>query len=165
MADLQSAAINRSATCAHQTQRPKRCRRITSKPLTSHPSVSRFSTSRLCTTYIRVSPRFQALHSVRINLPDYTGACTSVGSPQRTNPAYAICFAGNLVAALKPAPAYVWSWRRDLNPRPSDYKSDALPAELRQLFGCPFRPPCHPKRSFRFPREHTPAPRVSRHRI
>ena len=31
-----------------------------------------------------------------------------------------------------------WSWRRDLNPRPSDYKSDALPAELRQrtaLFG------------------------------
>jgi hypothetical protein len=25
-----------------------------------------------------------------------------------------------------------WSWRRDLNPRPSDYKSDALPAELRQ---------------------------------
>ena len=26
----------------------------------------------------------------------------------------------------------IWSWRRDLNPRPSDYKSDALPAELRQ---------------------------------
>ena len=29
--------------------------------------------------------------------------------------------------------AHSWqSWRRDLNPRPSDYKSDALPAELRQ---------------------------------
>ena len=27
----------------------------------------------------------------------------------------------------------VWSWRRGLNPRPSDYKSDALPTELRQL--------------------------------
>jgi hypothetical protein len=26
----------------------------------------------------------------------------------------------------------LWSWRRDLNPRPSDYKSDALPTELRQ---------------------------------
>ena len=26
----------------------------------------------------------------------------------------------------------VWSWRRELNPRPSDYKSDALPTELRQ---------------------------------
>ena len=25
-----------------------------------------------------------------------------------------------------------WSWRRGLNPRPSDYKSDALPTELRQ---------------------------------
>src|ERR1039458_404759 len=25
-----------------------------------------------------------------------------------------------------------WSWRRDLNPRPSDYKSDALPTELRR---------------------------------
>ncbi len=29
-------------------------------------------------------------------------------------------------------PELIWSWRRDLNPRPSDYKSDALPAELRQ---------------------------------
>ncbi len=29
-----------------------------------------------------------------------------------------------------------WSWRRDLNPRPSDYKSDALPAELRQPAAC-----------------------------
>ncbi len=29
-------------------------------------------------------------------------------------------------------PSKQWSWRRDLNPRPSDYKSDALPAELRQ---------------------------------
>src|SRR5438128_512666 len=26
----------------------------------------------------------------------------------------------------------IWSWRRDWDPRPSDYKSDALPAELRQ---------------------------------
>ena len=26
-----------------------------------------------------------------------------------------------------------WSWREDLNPRPADYKSAALPTELRQL--------------------------------
>ena len=26
------------------------------------------------------------------------------------------------------------SWRRELNPRPADYKSAALPTELRQLF-------------------------------
>ena len=29
-------------------------------------------------------------------------------------------------------PPQLWSWRRDSNPRPSDYKSDALPTELRQ---------------------------------
>ena len=28
-----------------------------------------------------------------------------------------------------------WSWRRDLNPRPADYKSAALPTELRQPVG------------------------------
>ena len=28
-----------------------------------------------------------------------------------------------------------WSWRRDLNPRPPDYKSGALPTELRQHSG------------------------------
>src|SRR5436190_19466010 len=28
-----------------------------------------------------------------------------------------------------------WSRRRDLNPRPSDYKSDALPTELRRRIG------------------------------
>src|SRR3982074_1560969 len=32
-----------------------------------------------------------------------------------------------------PDSKFLWqSWRRDLNPRPSDYKSDALPTELRQ---------------------------------
>jgi hypothetical protein len=34
--------------------------------------------------------------------------------------------------ALSGPRAVKWSWRRDLNPRPSDYKSDALPTELRQ---------------------------------
>jgi hypothetical protein len=33
-----------------------------------------------------------------------------------------------------------WSWRRDLNPRPPDYKSGALPTELRQHSGtAPYR--------------------------
>ena len=35
-------------------------------------------------------------------------------------------------SALAPLQNSWWSWRRELNPRPSDYKSDALPAELRQ---------------------------------
>ena len=34
-------------------------------------------------------------------------------------------------ADKNPGPSEL-SWRRDLNPRPSDYKSDALPTELRQ---------------------------------
>ena len=28
----------------------------------------------------------------------------------------------------------IWSWREELNPRPADYKSAALPTELHQLF-------------------------------
>ena len=57
-----------------------------------------------------------------------------LGSPRRTGPALIqpapVNFRrfGSLVSA-----SFLWSWRRDLNPRPSDYKSDALPAELRQL--------------------------------
>src|SRR5277367_5229556 len=35
-------------------------------------------------------------------------------------------------ASFREKPMTEWSWRRDLNPRPSDYKSDALPTELRQ---------------------------------
>ena len=34
-------------------------------------------------------------------------------------------------SAYSYGPRY-WSWRKDLNPRPADYKSAALPAELRQ---------------------------------
>ena len=41
------------------------------------------------------------------------------------------CCAANRVRRL-PEKYIHWSWRRDLNPRPSDYKSDALPTELRQ---------------------------------
>ncbi len=40
------------------------------------------------------------------------------------------CFQDSL--RLTPPQNLWWSWRRELNPRPSDYKSDALPAELRQ---------------------------------
>jgi hypothetical protein len=36
---------------------------------------------------------------------------------------------------LRPQPPQHWSWRRESNPRPSDYKSDALPTELRQQLG------------------------------
>jgi hypothetical protein len=56
-----------------------------------------------------------------------------VGSPQRTEPAKNF-ISPDLQTCCRPSFRIVskWSWRRDLNPRPSDYKSDALPAELRQ---------------------------------
>lgn len=31
----------------------------------------------------------------------------------------------------------IWSWREELNPRPADYKSAALPTELHQRCGLP----------------------------
>jgi hypothetical protein len=40
-------------------------------------------------------------------------------------------FPARICSASLPCQSW-WSWRRELNPRPSDYKSDALPAELRQ---------------------------------
>jgi hypothetical protein len=44
---------------------------------------------------------------------------------------------GPLDAARIPATSgilllYIWSWREESNPRPADYKSAALPTELRQ---------------------------------
>jgi hypothetical protein len=43
--------------------------------------------------------------------------------------------AGQFLSAMLAAELVLWSWRRDSNPRPSDYKSDALPTELRQQLG------------------------------
>jgi hypothetical protein len=43
-----------------------------------------------------------------------------------------LCFCFQDSLRLAPPQNSSWSWRRELNPRPSDYKSDALPAELRQ---------------------------------
>src|SRR6516225_4772624 len=53
----------------------------------------------------------------------------------------AVCVVGNVMLPMFDARAATswtrsqdcrWSWRRDLNPRPADYKSAALPTELRQ---------------------------------
>src|SRR5689334_21519717 len=41
-----------------------------------------------------------------------------------------VCCCGNACARM--SNVCRWSWRRDLNPRPADYKSAALPTELRQ---------------------------------
>src|SRR6478672_7835326 len=43
--------------------------------------------------------------------------------------------AGQFLLLCSLAELVLWSWRRESNPRPSDYKSDALPTELRQQLG------------------------------
>ena len=86
-ADLQSAAINHSATC----------------PKTTGPVIRKRGGRRARDTTWCVLNRTEAGNAISSGVR----AATNRGP---TN----------------------WSWRRDSNPRPSDYKSDALPAELRQ---------------------------------
>ncbi len=65
------------------------------------------------------------------NLPDLQEAARKVeayGNPRK--PAQNLVHQENSSGFKR---SRCWSWRRGLNPRPSDYKSDALPTELRQL--------------------------------
>ena len=90
------------------------------------------------------------VHSTRQRLPGHAATCllssrdqTSMEGSIETEPADQRNGRGGCgrraahlnhckTVTRKAAAAGNWSWRRDLNPRPSDYKSDALPAELRQ---------------------------------
>ncbi len=97
-ADLQSAAIDRSATSPFSLARPSR----PAGPLRSR-------------AYARAAPRplgVRRTHDRKCFLRCFlqTDYCT----PSRAR----------LISAKREAK---WSWRRDLNPRPADYKSAALP--------------------------------------
>ncbi len=75
---------------------------------------------------------WDAYHESRSVLPLLAGvSCknTNWTRVKRHQPVY-FCIQDSL--RLTPLEISWWSWRRELNPRPSDYKSDALPAELRQ---------------------------------
>jgi hypothetical protein len=97
VADLQSAAINRSATCAlvSAVATP-----IPHSPLSMQPTA-------------------------RSNPHGTSGFTKGRGTLRGWN------FKQYIQLLLSPRRCF-WSWRRDLNPRPPDYKSGALPAELRQ---------------------------------
>jgi hypothetical protein len=75
-------------------------------------------------TYFRMNRQILTLREVFVGLPSgrKTTYVCAVPAVSETRPATR---SGKSRFAI-------WSWRRDLNPRPSDYKSDALPAELRQ---------------------------------
>ncbi len=101
-ADLQSAAINHSATCALcHASRPSR--NSIYRPCRISHDRSRANTS--AGLWMANAARLEQLAGTT-NIND------------------------NKLHLL--LPQKIWSWRRDLNPRPPDYKSGALPAELRQ---------------------------------
>ena len=75
-------------------------------------------------THIHVPKSFFNTVSRRNQRKHKTDSCLKT-------PARSILTSGIRSASL-PCRTQRWSWRRELNPRPSDYKSDALPAELRQ---------------------------------
>src|SRR5215472_5432858 len=101
-ADLQSAAINHSATCALRL--PGFPWRI---PFARVPSARQ--------RFWRLERRLWAGGHSRGRNPDKQYNQTLLWTASRTE-------------SLR----RYWSWRRDSNPRPPDYKSGALPAELRQ---------------------------------
>ena len=106
VADLQSAAINHSATCAHPAKPSEQTTLISTHQAPSNDPMPRIErvTSTLKKSREACMTRTASSTTKSVFLPLQTSRAAS----------------GN------------WSWRRDLNPRPSDYKSDALPAELRQ---------------------------------
>jgi hypothetical protein len=108
-AGLQPAAIDRSATCPHHPQF-RRAAKI-------HHSCCRSYAGPL-SWVIRVDDRHEGRPSPRTCVHQKP-ECTRSRIPNSL-------LAAPLVGSI------IWSWRRDSNPRPSDYKSDALPAELRQ---------------------------------
>jgi hypothetical protein len=109
VADLQSAAINHSATCASYA-----CRLQTRIPSPFAPELTVDSTA----------------NRAEIALKEWCEACMPEENKHynQIRPTFAASTRPDQTTAAR----IVWSWRRDLNPRPSDYKSDALPTELRQ---------------------------------
>src|SRR3954467_3380628 len=81
--------------------------------------------SRDARTYFRINRQFLTFREVFVGLP--SGRKLLMCAQCLLCPKNA-----SSLRASEKSRLTIWSWRRDLNPRPSDYKSDALPAELRQ---------------------------------
>ena len=106
--DLQSVGFNHSPTCANpKTSAGNRPAQTT----TPQPQLSARETK--CENS-RLTPNPLPENNLK--------ECLYYGATRARRRANLFCFR-NL---------FIWSWRRESNPRPSDYKSDALPTELRQ---------------------------------
>ena len=137
-ADLQSAAFDHSATCpvrlllkragsprakskeeslaASQQRTPV----AFAEACVNHSGKIRDTSRAQCPRWFECRMNFKNL------LPDL------VVSARRRTVQRQSCARSHSAFAQARLPQPSWSWRRDSNPRPSDYKSDALPAELRQ---------------------------------
>ena len=113
-------------------------------PTASRCFVRNGGRGRIRTSVARKERQIYSLLVLATHPPVRTGKPPSRSSaqslPAKRHPLIRIIHAGNSLSFLlseidrRPAPlrSKKISWRRDLNPRPSDYKSDALPTELRQ---------------------------------
>src|SRR5664279_87501 len=123
-ADLQSAAINHSATCARPAEQ-------NAWPGIAKSAIKYQRTIQACGRSSGNTQRPARAATFARNLfSEAAAGFSSLGE---------LCVLLGLLLLLRLAARSgfrIWSWRRDLNPRPSDYKSDALPAELRQRATC-----------------------------
>ena len=130
-ADLQSAAINHSATCA-RFDRASRSQHVPESPnagpeslvpaVKEHRALKRIALQSRQNSTTATRPYFRARFAIQ---EAAAGISSSLGELR-------VSFGLLLLRLAARSRSRFWSWRRDLNPRPSDYKSDALPAELRQ---------------------------------
>ena len=125
--DLQSVGFNHSPTCANFPGRCGRCAPSNRPHCRASGKRSRQPADKV-TIYFRNTgkPRLAQETPRRSHGSLHTGKDRNGVRLEKP------------VAPLPPPAEFVslfivsWSWRRDLNPRPPDYKSGALPTELRQ---------------------------------
>ena len=96
-------------------------------PLTTRPPVRNSAAHSTSKTAFHAKQQNSQAHSNALHSPlgKFQNSCSRI--------------AVRAAVTLSSPTGEIWSWRRDLNPRPSDYKSDALPAELRQPARSPWR--------------------------
>ena len=128
--DLQSVGFNHSPTCAKILGRCG-CRSIrqTTKRSTSY----NFTFATQGNQGSRKTPRRSLI--IRISDQEITARRKSTEWSALEKPVAPLpspLSAGNPFLLCRFLVVVSWSWRRESNPRPSDYKSDALPTELRQ---------------------------------
>lgn len=119
--DLQSVGFNHSPTCANFRAFP-----ATNHKSRNQPSYGDYPGSK--TDPIEKPGARKLLARKNTTLGKFLMECCWEKSSYATAPRKMPCVP-DTKSSLR---IRCWSWRRDLNPRPSDYKSDALPTELRQ---------------------------------